>query len=181
MEIARNIKNNTLDHFVGYSHNLTSKNLMEIVQALDDNVSMVSLDLSGCLAMNTVCVQRLATALPQNKSLLILLLDNTKLHNAGVISLCSALTSNSTLEELSISNTLFTASAVDSISQMIRCNHSLKFLNLADNIIGNDGAIKIAEALEHNTTLKELNLFQCDIGNFGVGRLAQYPVVKIDF
>ena len=122
------------------------------------NKTLSALDLSWNFI--AAGMQKLASALRDNASLLVLKLHNDDIKDAGAIELAAALQGNKTLTTLDLAGNEITDTGAAALSDMLRKNVSLTTLNLAGNNFSDTGISALVGALEEgNKTLTELKLY----------------------
>lgn len=113
--------------------------------------------------------ERLAAALSQNSSVIVLSLMQNKITDQGGVKIAEVLSNNSSLTSIDFRDNQVSDQTAVAFSTMLETNSSLKTLYLKDNDITNVGGLKFCELLEKNInkTLKHLdlecNLFEADV------------------
>lgn len=117
--------------------------------------------------------QVLAEALKSNVTLQRLGLWKTQIGNAGAQALAEALQGNATLHGIAFSQNRIGDAGAQALAKALEINATLQILDLAGNRIRDPGAQALAKALTSNTTLQTLHLWYNRVGNAGAQALAK--------
>lgn len=107
-------------------------------------------------------------------NLMRLVIQDSRLGDAGVAAIAEALQTNRSLRVLSLTFSGITARGANALCNMMQENDTLQRLNLSGNNIGDEGFVALLKGLQNSTTLTALNLvgtcISCtnvEICNFG--------------
>ena len=140
----------SMTHLDLNNRDLSYWNIIELGYALAGNMTLSSLDLSGC-QLSIASIQALIPII----TLTSLNISYNQISDAGAL----ALAANTMLTSLNISNNQIG----DAGAQTLAANTTLTSLNVSNNQIGDAGA----QALAANTTLTSLNVSSNQIGSTG--------------
>ena len=184
--INQNAVNSLLNNkIVKITGKLTELNVIFIAHALEGNLILISLNLSGTdLGLDEALV--IANALKVNNVLTTLNLSNNMICSNGLEYIANALEVNKALITLNLSNNYIyytslsnfselkkSYDALSSLSKALKVNKTLKSLDLSINNIGSEGAVLIANALEANDALTYLSLNDNNIMSEGAVAIAK--------
>jgi Ran GTPase-activating protein (RanGAP) involved in mRNA processing and transport len=140
------------------SHNWIPKNLqIDLADALEFNTSLRSLNLLACRELTDEFLERLGTAMEENKSLTYLGVSSS-FTDTAMKRFCASLQQNSTLLSLNLSCSSSVKTLGEILGDFLEENTTITSLNLSSSTIRNKAGCKLAEAMRTNTTLRELNL-----------------------
>ncbi|KAL7518060.1 hypothetical protein ACHAWX_002918 [Stephanocyclus meneghinianus] len=124
---------------VDVSHRpLSEDSLVRLLDALENNNTVVKLNLSSC-SLDDTASHRIADLLSKNRTLITLNLDDNVIGVEGAASLSTALITNEVLRSLTLNR----------------------------NPLGDRGLLYLAKAMGHNTTIKTLEMNECNITQVG--------------
>lgn len=154
-------------------HGLQSTQLTELVNSINDNPTLETLDL-GYTILGDECAKILFNALKTNNSIKILNMNNTGItHSCGVI-IGEVLKENTILQVLSLSDNHLGNDGITYISIGLSKNSSLHTLNLKNNGITSAGSLIFSGYMVKNKTLQEINLDRNHIDSLGLSYICQY-------
>lgn len=136
--------------------------LDQILDALTRNVSQPHITVCG-IELSSVRLRLLTQALENNVSCMSIDLNRKGLKDEDGIALAGMLEKNYNLQKVECEGNNLGVGAAEAIGEALKKNHSLRSLNLESNNLtasGNDqkGVIKLAEALHQNRSLRVLML-----------------------
>lgn len=139
--------------------------LQHIMEGVQDNTTLVQLNMSSCsLVVTDQNEQALHKMLQKNTTLKSLNLSGNKnFKDAGVQCICSGISENANLIVLNLRNCSITTLGAKHLAEMLAHNRSLQSLDIGVSYIGDEGIASIAKALESNRTLRELLIPHCGI------------------
>jgi len=140
--------------------------LQHIMEGVQDNTTLVQLNISSCsLVVTDHNAQALHKMLQKNTTLKSLNLSgNRNIKDTGVECISSGISENTSLIVLNLRNCGITGLGAKHLAEMLAHNKSLQSLDIGVNYhIGDGGIVSIAKALESNKTLKELLMPHCGI------------------
>ncbi|XP_072910014.1 NACHT, LRR and PYD domains-containing protein 3-like isoform X2 [Hemitrygon akajei] len=150
----------------------------------------------GANDLTASCIEDLASALSENRSLLVLELSNNKLGNSGMKHLSVALKNpGCKIQKLSLKANGLTDACVEDLSSALSINQSLTTLSLGSNKLGDTGVQQLprlddnnlsacctedlASTLSTYQSLRALNLSNNNLGDSGMKRLSG-ALTKVD-
>ena len=145
---------------------IEDEGLRSLCQFLDNNHTIVHLELKGCGVTSLGC-NFLFTTLGYKirSSIAILKLDHNNIGSDGCNKLSEALAMNGTVTELSLTYCNLEAEAANGLFEaLIFVNTSIRELDLTGNYLRNQGAVTIFKAFLINRTCKKLVLADNQFG-----------------
>ena len=169
--IADVLQSTSIVHTLHLRPNIHEYGLKCILESL---LSLVSLDLSGCVVSITQeSGPALCQMLQRNSILMELdLTGNRGVSDTGAFFIAEGLKLNTSLTELWLSECGISAEGAKFISGALEINTSLKITVLAGNELGDTGVGYVAYALKQNDSLKKLYLNNCGMTDRGLELLA---------
>jgi Ran GTPase-activating protein (RanGAP) involved in mRNA processing and transport len=165
------IQNNQIIYVGLTDAGITDTDCILLANVLQNNTSVVELDLSNTGGSNTIgsiCIQALAEALQVNKKLQILSLVYCNIGVNGAQALSNMLHVNKVLQSLDLEGGALGPGGGQAITQALRVNTGLTFLGLWYNQLDYSTAVNIAQMLQDNVTLKSINLSGNSFGANGI-------------
>jgi len=148
---------------------LNSKELQTIVETLNSEQSISTLDLWGCY-ISRDRLRSLLSALGKYRKLEILDLGDNYLADDGCSNVCN-FAKTAMITTLILDGNSLTDTVGAMLAEVLTTNPILRTLSLRNNGLGNTSAVHLANALRKNRTLKTLNLYHNAIGGQGARAL----------
>ena len=133
---------------------ISSEGAVELATVLCKNTTLRELNLSG----NPIGehVEGVTAMLAENKSLIMLELEDCHISGQGAGELAAALCKNSTLQVLNLDRNPIGVEGASSMSDMLQHNTSLTWLRICDDSVGKEGVRQLTNSVKYNQTLREL-------------------------
>ncbi|UCM86429.1 MAG: ankyrin repeat domain-containing protein (plasmid) [Rickettsia endosymbiont of Culicoides impunctatus] len=178
--IRQFLDNNKTIHALDLSYmEIDSELGCEIAQGLDNNCSLISLDLSGNTKMGSKTISELSLVLSRSIYLKYLNLFDNKLSIKDIKTLLSRLKSNQDLTHLNLADNDFSGIITDAngkkisdldnlyvdFKSLLQGNNSLKYLNLAKCKLNYQSLESLFALLKKNSSLEILDIRENIIGN----------------
>ncbi|XP_065917950.1 protein NLRC5-like [Dysidea avara] len=145
------------------SNKLQPTGMMKIVQALQNNATLLSFGmLNNVISEEVVC--DIATVLSKNTILQKVYVDGSGLNSNCMKTILKALRSTS-LTVFSIANNNICMEEADDIAAILSCNNELNSLLLHENNLQSPGIVLISKALRKISNLTVLNISKNNIGS----------------
>lgn len=151
------IKRNEIHYLDFQEKNIDVAMAERIGEALQHNVSVVSLDLYNS-KIDDEGVKAILGKLNLNSTLMYIDLSYNQIGDAGAEFIGSCLENNRCITSLNLEHNLFKDCGTIKIAEGLIANEVLKEISLADNVIGDNGLTSIKAALLYNQTLNFVNL-----------------------
>eukprot|EP01028_Stygiella_incarcerata_P014526 TRINITY_DN977_c0_g2_i3.p1 TRINITY_DN977_c0_g2~~TRINITY_DN977_c0_g2_i3.p1 ORF type:complete len:562 (+),score=135.21 TRINITY_DN977_c0_g2_i3:192-1688(+) len=180
-------RNDTLVHLdLRFNKEVGDDGTIQIAEALKMNTSLKALYLSDC-SIGLKGANKIVKALEENGSLVHLELGgNEGIGDEGCIRMAECLKKNSSIKILGLDDCGISQRGAETIGEMLKRNTSLLELDLSWNQgLADEGFARIAKGLETNTSLKKLVLRDCFIGPVGAEGIREMlkknaSLVKLD-
>ena len=159
--LSKLLKKGCIKLNVSYNRLLTDQMMVYIANQLNDNCSLVSMNLSAC-NLTSVGAQKLSDALRDNGVVQELNISLNALQDDGVQYLANAVRFNKRLKSLRLVSCGMTDEGLVSLADALEVNYSLECLHIWNdpvdccNSITDNGLSNLANALESNSTLMNL-------------------------
>lgn len=158
-EFIQKIKNNDPDMTIIACKLISDTGVLEIVEAMKENTTVISMDFSNMCFIGYSGVIAIAKLLETNEIITSLNLKGNDVRNEGAISLAEMLTKNNTLTSLNLTYTRIGGEGMKAIVISMSKNTTLTELHIGHNFSSNEANNEIAKMIKDNSSLIALSVF----------------------